>query len=89
MGVRDPEARCVLIKSLAFESANLEYKKIPGSSKVKSIPIDEWILHMMNVEIFGYSTEAWVGEAISYGMSIHQNAKCFHWHRKWISEKGL
>ena len=54
----DSEARRVLIESLAFENANLECKKILGPLKVRSAPIDEWILHTMNVEIFDYSTDA-------------------------------
>ena len=73
LGVTDPEARHVLIESLAFENANLECKKILGPLKVRSAPIDEWILHTMNVETFDYSTEAWVGEVISNGMRRHQN----------------
>ena len=31
----------------------------------------------MNIEIFDYSAEAWVGEAISKGVRRHQNAKYF------------
>ena len=34
--VTDPEARCVVIKSLAFENANLECKRILGLLKVRS-----------------------------------------------------
>ena len=65
--------------SLTFENANLKYKKILGSLKFISAPVDEWILHTMNVETFDYSTEAWVGEVISNGMMRrHQNAKCFN-----------
>ena len=41
IGVTDPEARCVLIESLAFENANLECKKILGPLKVRSAPMDE------------------------------------------------
>ena len=32
----------------------------------------------MSTETLDYSTEAWVGEAISNGMRRHQNAKCFN-----------
>ena len=74
----DPEARHVLIESMDFENVNLEYKKIMETLKVISAPIDEWNLHAMNVEMFDYSTEAWVGEVISNGMRRYQNAKCFH-----------
>ena len=74
VGVTDPEARCVLIESLAFENANLKCKKILGPLKVRSAPRDKWILHMINVETFDYSTEAWVGEAISNSMRRCQNA---------------
>ena len=35
MGVTDPEVRHVLIHSLAFENADLEYKKIVGPLKVR------------------------------------------------------
>ena len=38
----------------------------------------ELILHTVNVELFDYNTEAWVGEALSKGMKRHQNAKCFN-----------
>ena len=77
LGVTDPEARCVLIEYLTCENANLEHKKILMPLKVRSVPIDEWILHTMNVETFDYSTEAWVGEVIFSGMRRHQNTKCF------------
>ena len=77
----DPEARHVLIESLAFENANFEGKKILESLKVRSAPMNEWILHTINVETFDYSTEAWVGEAIFNGMRRHQNTKCFNCDR--------
>ena len=51
MGVTDPEARRVLIESLAFENANLECKTL-GPLKIRSAPIDEWLLHTMNFETY-------------------------------------
>ena len=78
VGVMDPEAICVLIEYLAFENANLECKKILGPLKVRSAPIDKWILHIKNVETLDCSTEAWIGERISIGVRRHQNAKCFN-----------
>ena len=45
---------------------------------VRSVPMDEWVLHTMNGETFNYSTEAWVGEAISNGLRRYQNTKCFN-----------
>ena len=39
-----------------------------GPLKVRSAPMDEWILNTMNTETFDDNTEAWVGEAISKGM---------------------
>ena len=71
LGVTDPEARCVFIESLVFENSNIEYKTIFGPLKVRSAPINEWTLHTMNVETFDYSTEAWVGEAISSDIRRH------------------
>ena len=47
-----------------------------GSLKVISAPMDECILHTMNIETFDYNSESWGGEAISKGMKRHQNAKC-------------
>ena len=41
IGVTDPKARDVLIESLAFENANLEYKKIFGPLKSRSALMDE------------------------------------------------
>ena len=67
-----------IIEFLAFENANLEYKKILGPLKIRSVPMDEWILHTMDIEIFDYNTESWVVEAISRGMRRRQNAKCFN-----------
>ena len=63
---------------MAFENANLECKKLFGSLKVRSAPMDEWILHTDNVESFDYNSEALVGEAISKGMKRHQKTKCFN-----------
>ena len=45
IGVTDQETRHVLIESLFFENAVLECKKILGPLKVRSAPMDEWILH--------------------------------------------
>lgn len=64
-GVADPEVRQVFIESLAFENGNLECKETLGPLKIRSIPVDKWILHTANVESFDYNTEAWVGEVIS------------------------
>ena len=46
--------------------------------KVRSAPMDEWILHTMNIEKFENNTEYWVREAISKGMRRYQNAKYFN-----------
>ena len=40
--------------------------------------MDEWILNTMNIETFECNTESWVGEAISKGMSRHQNSTCLN-----------
>lgn len=50
IGVSDPEARRVLIESLAFKNANLGCKKTLGPLKVRSAPIDKWILYTANIE---------------------------------------
>ena len=68
LGVTDPEARCILIESLTFENANLECKKILGPLKVRSAPIDKFILQTMTIETFDDSTEVWEREVISNGM---------------------
>ena len=68
----------MLIKSLAFENANLQCKNIHEPLKVRSATMNEYILHTMTIEIFEYNTKPWVGEAISKGMRRHQNAKCFN-----------
>ena len=68
VGIKDPEARYVLIVSLDFENASLECKKIFEALKVRSTPMDEWTLNTMNVQTFDYHTETWVVEAISKGM---------------------
>ena len=53
-------------------------------------PIDEWILHTMNVDKFDYSTETWVGEVISSGIRRHQNAKCINCGRTgYLKISGL
>ena len=51
---------------------------ILGPLKVRSEPMNEWILHTMNIETFDYNTDSWVGESISKRMRRHQNAKCFN-----------
>ena len=58
IGVSESDARWILTESLAFENTNLESKKIFGSLKIRSAPIDEWLLHAMNIETFDYNTEA-------------------------------
>ena len=63
---------------MGFENANLGWKRILGPLKVRSAPVDEWILYTMNVETLDYNTEACVGEEISNGIRRHQNVKCFN-----------
>ena len=51
--MKNPEAKHVLIESLAFENANLECRKTLGPLKVRSAPIDEWIfLFLFFVQLF-------------------------------------
>ena len=78
IGVTDPEARRILLESLAFENANTECKKIIGPLRSRSAPMEEWIQHTMNVEMFSYNDESWVGEAISKAMRRHQTTRCFN-----------
>lgn len=78
VGVTDPEARYILIKTLTFENVNLEYKKILGCLPVTSAPIDEWILHTINVETFDWNTKTRVGKGISNGMRRYHNVKYFN-----------
>ena len=58
IGVTDPEARSIIIESLAYENANLEYKRILGPLKIRSASMYEWVLHIMNVKALDYGTEA-------------------------------
>ena len=51
---------------------------ILGPLKVRSAPMDEWILQKANIESFDYNIETWIGETIFTGMRRHQNAKCFN-----------
>ena len=78
IGIPDPEARNIVIESLAYENANVECKRILGPLKLRSAPLDEWVLHTMNVDTFDYGNETWVQEAISKGKRRHQITKCFH-----------
>ena len=68
-----------------------------GLSKIRSTPMDEWVLQILNVETFDYGTEPWVGEAISNGKRRHQNTICFNCGRmghirrdcrQWISRNN-
>ena len=61
------------IKSWAYENANIKCKWIIGPLKIKSAPMNEWVLHIMNVETFDYGTEALVKEAISKGKRRYEN----------------
>ena len=65
IGGTAPDARRVLIESLAFENANSECKKIHGPLKVISPPMDKWIPYTMNIETFDYTTESCLEKAIS------------------------
>ena len=55
IGVTNPETRPIFIESLAFENANLEFKKFLGPLKARTASIEEWIVHIMNVETLDYS----------------------------------
>ena len=76
--VTDSVARCIINESLAYENVNIECKWILGPLKIRSPPMDEWVLHTMNVETLDYGIEVWVGKAISNGRRSHQNSKCFN-----------
>ena len=64
--------------NLAYENDNIEHKQILEPSKIKSVPMDGWVLHKMNVETLDYGTEVWVGETIFNSKRKHQNTKCFN-----------
>ena len=53
-------------------------QKATWAFKVRSAPMEEWILHKINTETFDYNTESWVGEAIPKRIRRCQNAKCFN-----------
>ncbi|XP_049981111.1 endogenous retrovirus group K member 5 Gag polyprotein-like [Alexandromys fortis] len=78
IGIPDPDTRRIMIESLAYENANVECKKILGPLRFRSAPLEEWVLHTLDVDTFDYGTEAWVEEAISNGKRRHQNTKCFN-----------
>ena len=59
-------------------NVNIECEKILEPLKVRSAPIDEWILQIRNVETFDYNTEVWVGETNSKYIQRYQNTKCFN-----------
>ena len=63
------------IESLAYENANVECKTILGPLKLRSAPLDEWVLHTMNGDTFDYGNKTWVQEAISKGKRRHQITK--------------
>lgn len=64
--------------NLAFETVNLEYKKIIVPLKIRSVPIDEWIQHAVKTESLNYGEKIWREEAISKGLKGHQDVKCFN-----------
>ena len=64
---------------MAFLKCQLRIQKDTWAFEVQiSTPVVELILHTVNVELFDYNTEAWVGEALSKGMKIHKNVRCFN-----------
>ena len=65
IGIADPEARWVLIESLALKNYNLQCKKILGSLKLKSVLIYKWLRYIGKVEFFDFNTEAYVEGVIS------------------------
>ena len=74
IGIVDPEARWVLSESLAMENSNLECKEIIEPLKIRSPPMNEWILHTPILSIhwvFWVYTERWVGEVISKVIKRH------------------
>ena len=48
IGVTDPEARCIIIESLAYENASIECKRILGPLKIRSAAMDESIGFVYN-----------------------------------------
>ena len=40
--------------------------------------MEEWIQHTMNVEMFSYNDESWLGEVISKTMRRHQTTRYFN-----------
>ena len=78
IGIPDPDTRRIMIENLAYENANSECKRILWPLRLRSAPLEEWVLHTLDVDTFDYGTEAWVEEAISNGKRRHQNTKCFN-----------
>ena len=63
---------------MANENANVESKRILEPLNIRSVPLNEWVMHTTNVDTFDYGTETWVEEAISNGKIRHQDTKCFN-----------
>lgn len=66
--ITDPNIRRLLTESLAYENANPQYKQILWPLKIRSAPLEEWVLYTANIE-----TGTWVGEAIYKGLKQHQD----------------
>lgn len=62
-----------IIEPLAYENVNIECKQILGPLKMRSTPVDKWVLHTVNVKTLDYGTEAWIREAIFNGKKILPN----------------
>ncbi|MGU7598322.1 hypothetical protein, partial [Enterococcus faecalis] len=73
--VTDPETRQSIIYTIAYENANPICKRIFLPLKIRSAPLEEWVLYAANIDYNVQDTGAWVGEAISKGLKRQQEIK--------------
>ncbi|MGE9804406.1 hypothetical protein ACQP3L_27800, partial [Escherichia coli] len=73
--VTDPETRQSIIYTISYENANPICKRILLPLKIRSAPLEEWVLYAANIDYNVQDTGAWVGEAISKGLKRHQEIK--------------
>ncbi|MGE9574228.1 hypothetical protein ACQP3C_24505, partial [Escherichia coli] len=71
----DPETRQSIIYTIAYENANPICKRILLPLKIRSAPLEEWVLCATNINYNVQNTGAWVGEAISKGLKWQQEIK--------------
>ncbi|ERE73838.1 Retroviral nucleocapsid protein Gag containing protein [Cricetulus griseus] len=84
--VADPAIRHSIVYTLAYDNANPICKRILLPLKIRSAPLEEWVLHTAHIDCNMQDARNWTGEAVPRGFNRQQEIRRNSNRRTWERE---